>query len=92
MKSTALKMVAALTLLSVVACATSFPYRRYALDVRSGTLLAAEEDGSQDKPISSCIGQKGSLCVVFFTAEYARMKADYEDAVRRLKKCGTKCR
>lgn len=106
MSLTRYTMVGALALTSLVACSTSFPYRRYSPEFKTFRynnllgglrLLAPQADGSRDRPFSDCIAfdsrgyPRGSYCVVFFTDEYAKMKSDYEEAMRRLKKCGRAC-
>ncbi len=86
--------VGVLALCSVVACSsTQFPYRRYSLDLRTDTLLASEIDGTKDRPLSDCqLKNGGSQCFVFFADEYAKMRSDYAEAMRKLKKCGDACK
>jgi len=77
--------------LALASCAsTAFPYKRFALQ-QDGTLLAAKAE--DDAHMRQCLTQKGgSRCFVFFADEYEKMRRDYADAIRRLKKCGQACK
>lgn len=87
-KLTAWTAVAALALGSCAS--TAFPYKRFALQ-QDGTLLAAKPE--DDTHMRTCLTQKGgSRCFVFFSDEYERMRKDYAEAMRKLKKCGSKCK
>jgi hypothetical protein len=107
MRSTRFLMVGALGITSLVACSSSFDYRRFSPEFKKYphaleqfadlNLLAAEKDGSQDRKFSDCIiynangTVKGSNCVLFFLPEYTRAKNECEEAFRKVKKCGKAC-
>lgn len=91
MRLNRLAMVAALVLLSPLAGCSSFEYRRYVINEQL-VLLANEEDGSMDRPVSDCFlynedgSYKGSNCFVFFGDEFQRLRNDYLSCQRKLRR------
>ena len=74
----------------LTSCAFAFPYKRFALQ-GDGRLLAAKAE--DDRSIRDCVTpQGGSRCFVFFSDEYERMRKDYAEAQRKLKRCGKACK
>lgn len=80
--------------LATAGCATAFGYKSYGLEVASfeGKLLGP--DVSQDLPFASCAPQPGKAkpCMVVFSDEWFRLKADFLLVEDQLKRCqqGTK--
>jgi len=72
-----------------VACASSFPYQWYGLELPSyqGKLLGPTEDN--DLPMTVCEPDNliQGKCVLFLTDEFDRLRSDLVELKERLKAC-----
>jgi hypothetical protein len=73
-------------LLTLFACA-SFTYQYYGIIPSKGVLLG--KTPKEDQPLTVCEpdDQVKGKCVVLFTPEFERLRADLIDAQERLKAC-----
>lgn len=83
-------LILALITFGFMACATSFPYKWYGLQLPNydqGKLLGEDED--DDLPIRVCKPdeQIKGKCVVVLIDEFDRLKSDHVQCRERLKAC-----
>ena len=81
---------AAIMLVALGSCASSFPHKWYGIDPARGLLLGKTE--AEDLPLTRCQGdevQKGK-CAVMLIDDFDRMRTDYVTMKERLKACESK--
>lgn len=73
--------------LIVSACATTFPYKYWGLDLKDQELLGPTP--SDDRPIAICTASAAdaSPCTVMMTSTLLALKKDYEDTKDALIAC-----